>query len=115
MKRLFVNKLIKAFICFLERFFRKLFGNTYLKQLLGVTVLHSKQTVKYICEMYPSGNCYYYKQEIITHDCWSNLNSLAWSAPRPVSKGTYMKQKQAGFKVELIYVNKPPAEIYVLR
>lgn len=78
-------------------------------------ILHSKQTVKYFCEKYQSGNSYYFKQEIITHDCWSNLNSLAWSAPRPISKATYMKQKQAGYKVELINVNKQPAKIYIFK
>lgn len=74
--------------------------------------MHSKQTVKYICEKYPSGNCYYYKQEIITHDCWEKLNSLAWSAPRPISEATFMKQKQVGYKVEERYINKPPATVY---
>lgn len=73
--------------------------------------MHSKQTVKYLCEKYPSGNCYYFKQEIITHDSWDNLESLAWSTPRPISKTTFLKQKQAGFKVEYFFVNKKPAKI----
>jgi hypothetical protein len=77
--------------------------------------VHSKNTVKYICEKYPSNNCYYYKQEIITHDCWDNLNSLAWSAPRPITKETFMKQKQAGFKTEIRYINKSPAKVYQLQ
>jgi hypothetical protein len=77
--------------------------------------MHSKQTVKYICEKYLSGNCYYYKQEIITHDCWENLNSLAWSAPRPITKETYLKKKQEGYKTEIKYINKQPAKIYQLQ
>ncbi len=76
--------------------------------------MHSKQTVKYICEQYPSGNCYFYKQEIITHDNWENLNSLAWSAPRPIAKETFLKQKQAGYKTETKFINKQPASIYHL-
>lgn len=74
-------------------------------------LLHSKQTVKYICEKYPSGNCYYYKQEIITHDSWDELQSLAWSAPRPVSEATYRKQKEAGYKTFERYIEKKPAKI----
>lgn len=74
--------------------------------------MHSKQTVKYICEKYSSGNCYYFKQEIITHDSWSNPSSLVWSTPRPISRATYVKQKQAGYKAELNYINKPPAKVY---
>jgi hypothetical protein len=77
--------------------------------------VHSKQTVKYICEKYPSGNCYYYKQEIITHDCWENPASLAWSAPRPITKATFMRQKQAGYKAENKYINKQPAKVYQLQ
>ncbi|MCT8138752.1 hypothetical protein H1D32_14005 [Anaerobacillus sp. CMMVII] len=73
--------------------------------------MHSKQTVKYTCDKYPSGNCYYYKQEIITHDSWENLDSLAWSAPRPITKETFLKQKQLGFKTEINYINKQPAKI----
>ncbi len=76
--------------------------------------MHSKQTVKYVCEKYPSGNCYYYKQEIITHDCWENLNSLAWSSPRPITKETYFKQKRKGFKTEMINIEKAPAKVYQL-
>ena len=76
--------------------------------------MHSIQTVKYICEKYPSGNSYYYKREIITHDCWDNLESLAWSAPRPITKETFLKQKQAGYKTEINYINKQPAKIYQL-
>lgn len=74
--------------------------------------MHSKQTVKYVCEKYPSGNSYYYKQEIITHDCWDNLDSLAWSAPRPITKETFLKQKQSGYKTETNYINKQPAKIF---
>ncbi|OIJ15981.1 hypothetical protein BKP35_03065 [Anaerobacillus arseniciselenatis] len=76
--------------------------------------MHSKQTVKYICEKYPSGNSYYYKQEVITHDNWDNLNSLAWSTPRPISKETFLKQKKAGFKAEVKYINKQPAKVVCL-
>ncbi|RXI99561.1 hypothetical protein DS745_15235 [Anaerobacillus alkaliphilus] len=76
--------------------------------------MHSKQTVKYVCQKYPSGNCYYFKQEIITHDCWDNLNSLAWSAPRPITEETFLRQKQNGYKTEINYITKPPAKIYQL-
>lgn len=78
-------------------------------------IMHSKQTVKYVCEKYPSGNCYYFKQEIITHDSWDNLDSLAWSAPRPISKATFLKGKKAGFKIEEKYINKQPATIFQLK
>ena len=77
--------------------------------------MHSKLTVKYVCEKYPSGNCYYYKQEIITHDSWENLHSLAWSTPRPVTKETFLKQKKAGFKTETNFINKQPAKILQLQ
>ncbi|OIJ20347.1 hypothetical protein BKP45_09820 [Anaerobacillus alkalidiazotrophicus] len=77
--------------------------------------MHTKNTVKYVCEKYPSGNTYYFKQEIITHDCWDNLDSLAWSAPRPISKATYLKQKKAGYKTEMKFINKLPAKVYQLK
>ncbi|GAF66309.1 hypothetical protein BTS2_3209 [Bacillus sp. TS-2] len=60
--------------------------------------MHSKQTVTYICETYLSGNQYYYKKEMITFDCWQNLQSLGWSAPRPISKKTFEKRKKKAIK-----------------
>ena len=77
--------------------------------------MHSKQTVKYICEIYPSGNKYYYKQEIITHDSWDNLSSLAWSTPRPITEDTFLKGKVNGYKVEERKINKQPAKIILLQ
>ncbi|MBB5173013.1 hypothetical protein [Texcoconibacillus texcoconensis] len=73
--------------------------------------MHSKQTVRYICERYPSGSVYYYKQEIITHGSWNDLSSLAWSRPRPVCRRTYEKRRLQGYRCEDIYINKSPAEV----
>lgn len=76
--------------------------------------MHSKQTVKYICQQYPSGNCYYYKTELITHDRWENIESLAWSSLRPITENTFRKRQKEGYKVEFQYINKRPAEIIQL-
>ena len=65
--------------------------------------MHTKQTVKYICEIFPSGNTYYYKQEIITHDCWDNVHSIAWSTPRPVSKRTFEKRQKEQYRVVIVH------------
>lgn len=77
----------------------------------GGIIMHSKQTVKYICESYPSGNCYYYKIELITHGSWEQIESLSWTKPRPITKETFMKRKKEGYKVELIKRMTPPARI----
>ncbi|MGO4887001.1 hypothetical protein ACJ2A9_04515 [Anaerobacillus sp. MEB173] len=77
--------------------------------------MHSKNTVRYICKEYNSGNRYYYKQEIITHDSWGNLDSLTWSTPRPISKATYDKRKKEGFKTEHQFIKKNPAPVIPLR
>ncbi len=71
--------------------------------------VHSKQTVKYICEQFSSGNEYYFKREYITHDKWSNIKSLAWSAPRPIKKETFMKRQAEGFYCE--WVQKQSASL----
>ncbi|WP_328017760.1 hypothetical protein [Halalkalibacterium halodurans] len=73
--------------------------------------VHTKQTVKYRCERYPSGNKYYYKQEIITHDTWENIESLQWSTPRPITRKTFLAKKQQGYKIEYVDIQKPPAEL----
>ncbi|MDQ0205642.1 hypothetical protein [Alkalicoccobacillus murimartini] len=73
--------------------------------------MHSKQTVKYICERYPSGQSYYYKQEIITHDSWDNIDSIAWSTPRPITKKTFEKRKKDQYRVEIRVKHKLPAEV----
>ncbi|GAE33506.1 hypothetical protein [Halalkalibacter akibai] len=73
--------------------------------------MHSKQTVKYVCKSYPSGNQYYYKLEVITHDSWEKIESLDWSAPRPISKSTFEKRQKEGYKVEYIKMSNPPAEV----
>ncbi|WP_096201147.1 hypothetical protein [Bacillus sp. FJAT-45350] len=77
--------------------------------------MHTKQTVKYICEKYPSGNCYYYKQEIITHDSWQNIGSLSWSRPRPISKRTFEQRKSEGYMTEIKEINKKPAIVIDFR
>lgn len=83
------------------------------KNVLVGDVMHSKQTVKYICHQYPTGHCYYYKTEIITHDTWDNIQSLAWSRLRPISEKTFYKRKKEGFKVE--YIKKQSAKIIDLK
>ncbi|WP_100406857.1 hypothetical protein [Bacillus solitudinis] len=77
--------------------------------------MHSKNTVKYICECYPSGNKYYYKQELITHDSWNNPKSINWSSPRPISERTYKNRKTEGFKTEVHYSTKLPAIVIPLK
>ncbi|ERN54893.1 hypothetical protein M3689_04095 [Alkalihalophilus marmarensis] len=73
--------------------------------------MHTKQTVRYICEIYSSGNEYFYKRELITHDSWDNIDSLSWSALRPISKSTFMKRKKEGYKTEIERVDRPPAKV----
>lgn len=63
--------------------------------------MHSRQTVIYICEEYPSGNRYYYKKELITHDSWMNPKSLEWSAPRPISEKTFIERARAGYRMSI--------------
>ncbi|MDN4526785.1 hypothetical protein [Fictibacillus fluitans] len=76
--------------------------------------MHSKHTVLYICEEYLSGNCYYYKTELITHDSWRKPESISWSRPRPISKATFMKQKKAGYRTEHRKIKKSPAVVIAL-
>ncbi|WP_368504681.1 hypothetical protein AB3N04_03125 [Alkalihalophilus sp. As8PL] len=73
--------------------------------------MHSKQTVKYICKTYPSGNQYFYKSELITHDSWNNIQSLSWSTPRPISKSTFQKREKEGYKIEENFINQRPAQV----
>lgn len=73
--------------------------------------MHSRQTVKYVCEVYPSGNHYYYKIELITHDSWENIESLMWSRPRPITKETFQKREKEGYKIEYITKKNKPADI----
>ncbi|WP_059102509.1 hypothetical protein [Shouchella shacheensis] len=77
--------------------------------------MHTKQTVRYICEFYPSGRSYYYKQEYITHDSWQNLDSVAWSAPRPIRKKTFLKREKEGYTTEYRHHEQPPAVILPFR
>ncbi len=74
--------------------------------------MHSKQTVKYVCESYLSGNCYYYKIELITHDSWDKIDSLSWSKPRPISRKTFEQRQKEGYKVEYVKQEKAPALIF---
>ncbi|MFC0187734.1 hypothetical protein ACFFJY_05500 [Fictibacillus aquaticus] len=76
--------------------------------------MHSRHTVLYICEEYLSGNRYYYKTELITHDSWQNPESIAWSRPRPISKATFIKQKKAGYRTEHRLIKKQPAKVIAL-
>lgn len=77
--------------------------------------MHSKQTVKYICEIYPSGNRYYYKTEVITYDRWDQLDSLGWSTPRPITEATFKKREKEGYRVVYVKRTKPPAEVIPLK
>ncbi|RNA69025.1 hypothetical protein EBO34_03455 [Alteribacter keqinensis] len=74
--------------------------------------MHSKQTVRYLCQKYPSGNEYFYKEEIITHDTWDNLDSLEWGRRRPVSKATVEKRKKEGYRVITTEVRKPKGKLF---
>ncbi|MBU9714725.1 hypothetical protein KS419_23550 [Bacillus tamaricis] len=73
--------------------------------------MHSKQTVKYICEKYPSGNCYYFKQEVITYNSWEDISSLQWGRKRPISKTTFDKRKKEGYRTVEEFIQRPPAVI----
>lgn len=73
--------------------------------------MHTKRTVKYTCHQYPSGNCYYYKSEIITHHSWQDLDSLQWSTPRPITEKTFLKREKQGYKVEYVSHKKSLAKI----
>ncbi|MCD8508979.1 MAG: hypothetical protein LRY73_03205 [Bacillus sp. (in: Bacteria)] len=76
-----------------------------------VKPMHSKQTVKYVRERYLSGNSYYYKQEMITHNSWEDISSLQWGRKRPITKGTFEKRKREGYRIVDILIERPPAEI----
>ncbi|ADU30022.1 hypothetical protein [Evansella cellulosilytica] len=73
--------------------------------------MHSKQTVKYICERYPSGNCYYFKQEMITSNSWQDVTSLQWGMKRPITKITYDKRKKEGYRTEESFIERQPAVV----
>ncbi|SDY58563.1 hypothetical protein SAMN05421736_102336 [Evansella caseinilytica] len=73
--------------------------------------MHSKQTVKYICERYPSGNCYYFKQEMITSDSWEDISSLQWGVKRPITKMTFERRKKEGYRTVETYIHRPPARV----
>ncbi|WP_232735770.1 hypothetical protein [Alteribacter populi] len=76
-----------------------------------VNRMHTKQTVRYLCHKYPSGNCYYFKEEVITYDSWDNLDSLAWGRRRPITKRTFDKRKKEGYRSLTTYVDKPKGEL----
>ncbi|MCA0987712.1 hypothetical protein [Guptibacillus algicola] len=73
--------------------------------------MHTKQTVRYICEQYQSGNHYFYKQELITHDSWQNPSSIQWSAKRPITRRTFQAKQKEGYKTIIIKIEKAPAEV----
>ncbi|PYZ94398.1 hypothetical protein CR194_02370 [Salipaludibacillus keqinensis] len=71
--------------------------------------MHSKQTVRYICKKYLSGNCYYFKQEIIAFDSWEDLDSLYWGAERPITEKTFWMRKKQGYKCKIEKIKQSPA------
>ncbi|MHB1681564.1 MAG: hypothetical protein ACYCYO_01870 [Bacilli bacterium] len=74
--------------------------------------MHTKQTVKYLCEHHlASGRKRYFKQEIITDSNWRELDSLRWSAPRPITQRTFRRAMDAGYPVEIKYLKAQPAQI----
>ena len=75
--------------------------------------MHSRHTVKYICEVYPSGRKLYYKTELVTMGSWSNPESLYWTRPRPITEQTLEKNKKAGFPVEIRHIKEPSAQVIV--
>ncbi|MCR6096624.1 hypothetical protein HXA31_05535 [Salipaludibacillus agaradhaerens] len=73
--------------------------------------MHSKNTVRYFCEVYLSGNKYYFKQEIITNDSWENTDSLYWGKKRPITAKTFNYWKKRGYQCRTVYLYNQPAEI----
>lgn len=74
--------------------------------------MHSRQTVKYICEHHlASGRKRYFKTEIITDSSWRELDSLRWSAPRPITQRTFRHAMDAGYPCEVKYLKSQPAEV----
>ena len=74
--------------------------------------MHSRQTVKYTCEHYlASGRKRYYKQEIITDSNWRELDSLRWSAPRPITQRTFRRAMDAGYPCEIKYLKTQVATV----
>lgn len=74
--------------------------------------MHTKQTVKYICEHHlASGRKWYYKQEIITDSTWRDLDSLRWSAKREVTRRTFRRAMDAGYPCEIRFLRNPLAQI----
>lgn len=60
--------------------------------------MHTKATVKYVREVFVhSGRVCYWKQEIITDSSWQDVESLRWSARRPITAKTYERAKQKGY------------------
>ena len=74
-----------------------------------VVIVHSKKTVKYTCEIYPSGNKYFFKQEMITFSSWDDVTSLQWGCKRPVTQGTFDKRKKEGYRTYEKFIHKGPA------
>ena len=74
--------------------------------------MHTKQTVKYICEHHlTSGRKRYFKSEIITDSSWRELDSLRWSAPRPITQRTFRRAMDAGYACEVKFLKMQPAQI----
>ena len=74
--------------------------------------MHSRQTVKYICEHHlQSGRKRYSKQEIITDSSWRELDSLRWSAPRPITQKTFRRAMDAGYTCEIKFLKTQAAQI----
>ncbi|WP_280768348.1 hypothetical protein [Salipaludibacillus daqingensis] len=77
--------------------------------------MHTKLTVRYFCETYLSGNCYFYKQEMITSSSWDDPTSLQWGRKRPITKSTFEKRKKAGYQYYVEYIKQPPAKVIPFR
>ncbi|RKL68807.1 hypothetical protein CR203_01820 [Salipaludibacillus neizhouensis] len=73
--------------------------------------MHSKQTVRYICKNYISGYSYYFKQEIIACHSWDQPETLIWGALRPITKKTFMKRNEEGYKCYSYQMKTSPADV----
>lgn len=74
--------------------------------------MHTKQTVRYIREVYThTGRTTHYKQEIITDSSWQDIGSLRWSALRPISERTYRKAQSVGYVCVERYIDREPARV----
>lgn len=79
--------------------------------------MHSRETVVYVRRRYQRGDQrseYYYKRELLTSDSYRNLDSLYWSAERPITRQTYERAAQDGYHCEAFTIYMPPIELIEL-